>query len=210
MYAQADIERIRGTIFGSSILLERWFLEGVLLQPQIAGALRSLLGSNVGLPVISPHHGGAQPIQPAQRWVGGAMQATVTLSLRRHLALLCRAAQPFPRDDLHAYTCIRDPMYVSVCTAPRCRLRVWSSTQLPGVVLLPARHTNRVRADSCHARHASGTIRSARQRCGERDRLRVPGGNAGAAPPEHTAPSARDHAVDVSAHAQVQLLALTI
>lgn len=63
-----DLERIRSTPYHTTILLERWFLEGVLLQPQLVGALRSLLGRNVGLPVVNAHHGGSQPVGPAQGW----------------------------------------------------------------------------------------------------------------------------------------------
>ena len=52
-----DLEGMRGTGEPSGILLEPWFIDGVLLQPQLAGALRSLLGAGVGLPVASSHHG---------------------------------------------------------------------------------------------------------------------------------------------------------
>ena len=75
------LERMRGTGEPSGILLEPWFIEGVLLQPQLAGALRSLLGAGVGLPVVASHHGrlGAlageqsaaavtEPVQAAAAW----------------------------------------------------------------------------------------------------------------------------------------------
>ena len=51
-----ELERIRGSHEPSAILLEDWFIEHVLLNPQLAGALRSLLGASVGLPVITSHH----------------------------------------------------------------------------------------------------------------------------------------------------------
>ena len=53
---EADLERIRFTHEPSSIFLEDWFVEHVLLNPQLAGAMRSLLGPNVGLPVLASHH----------------------------------------------------------------------------------------------------------------------------------------------------------
>ena len=71
----------------SSILLERWFLEGVLLQPQIAGAVRSLLGTHVGLPVHVAHHGGVQPVGPAQGWVCYTRMIVDCLSRHRSVFL---------------------------------------------------------------------------------------------------------------------------
>ncbi len=65
--AVADLERIRGTHEPSGIFLEDWFLEHVLLHPQLTGAMRSLLGRNVGLPVLASHHAIECP-QPAQAW----------------------------------------------------------------------------------------------------------------------------------------------
>lgn len=62
-----DLERIRSSHEPSAILLEEWFIEHVLLNPQLAGALRSLLGANVGLPVITSHHLAECPM-PAQGW----------------------------------------------------------------------------------------------------------------------------------------------
>ena len=53
---EADLDRIRFTHEPSSIFLEDWFVEHVLLNPQLAGAMRSLLGPNVGLPVLASHH----------------------------------------------------------------------------------------------------------------------------------------------------------
>ena len=63
----AELERIRGTHEPSAIFLEDWFLEHVLLHPQLTGVMRSLLGRNVGLPVLASHHGTECP-QPAQGW----------------------------------------------------------------------------------------------------------------------------------------------
>ena len=40
----ADLQRRRGTHEPSGILLEEWFLEHVLLNPRLAGVMRSLLG----------------------------------------------------------------------------------------------------------------------------------------------------------------------
>ena len=63
----ADLERIRGTHEPSGILLEEWFLEHVLLNPRLAGVMRSLLGPDVGLPVLVSHHFMQCPAA-AQRW----------------------------------------------------------------------------------------------------------------------------------------------
>ncbi len=63
----AELERIRDTHEPSSILLEDWYIEHVLLNPQLAGALRSLLGKNVGLPVLVSNHRVECPA-PAQGW----------------------------------------------------------------------------------------------------------------------------------------------
>ena len=40
----------------SAILLEEWFIEHVLLNPVAAGAVRSLLGKNTGLPALMSNH----------------------------------------------------------------------------------------------------------------------------------------------------------
>ena len=50
-----DLERIRKAT-NSTLLLEDWFIEQVALNPQVSGVLRSLLGKNVGLPVLIGHH----------------------------------------------------------------------------------------------------------------------------------------------------------
>ena len=51
-----DLERIRKTHEPSTIFLEDWFVEHVLLNEHLVGAMRSLLGANVGLPVLASHH----------------------------------------------------------------------------------------------------------------------------------------------------------
>lgn len=66
-----DIARMRTTPEPSSIFLEKFFLDGVLLQPLVAGIVRSLLGRGVGLPVVVSHHGGTPELDvvgPAQPW----------------------------------------------------------------------------------------------------------------------------------------------
>ena len=50
------LNEIRFSIEPSSILLEEWFIKGVLLNKCLTQALRSLLGKNVGLPVIVSNH----------------------------------------------------------------------------------------------------------------------------------------------------------
>jgi len=61
------LERIRSTHEPSSILLEQWFLDQIILNPQAAGAIRSILGKNVGLPVLMRNHRVNCPA-PAQGW----------------------------------------------------------------------------------------------------------------------------------------------
>ena len=62
-----DLERIRTTHAPSTILLENWFVDHVLLNAPVSGAIRSLLGRDVGLPVIVSDHRCECP-QEAQRW----------------------------------------------------------------------------------------------------------------------------------------------
>lgn len=45
----------------TEILLEDWFVEGVVKNPQAAGAMRSLLGENFGLPILMSNHRGEYP-----------------------------------------------------------------------------------------------------------------------------------------------------
>jgi hypothetical protein len=51
----------------TDILKEDWFLQNVIVQPQVAGAVRSLLGPNFGLPTLMSNHRVQCP-QPAQQW----------------------------------------------------------------------------------------------------------------------------------------------
>ncbi|MBT3270761.1 hypothetical protein HN371_26705 [Candidatus Poribacteria bacterium] len=51
----------------SAIILEDWFREGVLLAPEVAGAVRSLLGAGFGLPVLMSSHRADRPLE-AQGW----------------------------------------------------------------------------------------------------------------------------------------------
>ena len=62
-----DLERIRNSHEPSTIMLEDWFIEHVLLNRQLAGVLRSLLGKNVGLPVLVSSHRVECPTS-AQGW----------------------------------------------------------------------------------------------------------------------------------------------
>ena len=52
----ADMARIRASHEPSTIFLEDWFCRGVLLHPTVTAIIRSLLGPNVGLPVLVSHH----------------------------------------------------------------------------------------------------------------------------------------------------------
>lgn len=51
----------------TGILKEDWFHDNVILNPQAIGAVRSLLGRDVGLPVIMSNHRVQCPL-PAQGW----------------------------------------------------------------------------------------------------------------------------------------------
>ena len=59
----------------SDILHEDWFFQNVIVQPQVAGAVRSLLGPNFGLPILMSNHRVQCPVGP-QQWHrdGGSIQ----------------------------------------------------------------------------------------------------------------------------------------
>lgn len=63
----AEIERIRGSHEPSSIMLENWFEQHVLLNPSACGAIRSILGQHVGLPVLMSNHRSQCP-RAGQGW----------------------------------------------------------------------------------------------------------------------------------------------
>ena len=65
--SEKDLERIRNSHEPSSIFLEDWYLEHVLLNPTLCGVMRSLLGRSVGLPVLASLHKSDSP-QNAQGW----------------------------------------------------------------------------------------------------------------------------------------------
>ncbi len=50
------------------IMEQDWFVEGVLMNPQAAGAVRSLLGANFTLPAIISNHRGVLPSPQPQNW----------------------------------------------------------------------------------------------------------------------------------------------
>ena len=62
-----DLERIRDSHEPSSILLEDWFIDNVLLNSVLVGAIRSLLGHKVALPVLASNHQVECPQGP-QTW----------------------------------------------------------------------------------------------------------------------------------------------
>ena len=64
---EADLKRIRASHEPSTIFLEDWFVEHVLLNPQVVGVMRALLGRNFGLPILASHHNVECPM-PAQGW----------------------------------------------------------------------------------------------------------------------------------------------
>ena len=68
-HADLEDKRIRDTHEPSSILLyfEDWYIAHVLLNPELAGVLRSLLGKHIGLPVLVSNHRVECPMH-AQAW----------------------------------------------------------------------------------------------------------------------------------------------
>lgn len=62
-----DLERMRQSNEPSPILLEEWFIEHVLVNLEVAGVLRSLLGRTVGLPIMVSDHSVDCP-GPPQVW----------------------------------------------------------------------------------------------------------------------------------------------
>ena len=65
--SEADLKRIRASHEPSTIFLEDWFVEHVLLNQQVVGVMRALLGRNFGLPILASHHNVECPM-PAQGW----------------------------------------------------------------------------------------------------------------------------------------------
>lgn len=66
-WTKADVDRVRETHEPTTIFLEEWFIQDVLLNPQLTGLMRSLLGPNVGMPILASHHATQCP-QEAQGW----------------------------------------------------------------------------------------------------------------------------------------------
>ena len=66
-YTKEDLENIRNSPEPTTLILEDWFINQVLLNSQLSGALRSLLGHNVGLPNLLSRHTTQCP-EPAQGW----------------------------------------------------------------------------------------------------------------------------------------------
>jgi hypothetical protein len=52
----------------SGILMEDWFVENVIVHPEAAGAVRSLLGANFHLPILMSNHRVQGPIQAVGGW----------------------------------------------------------------------------------------------------------------------------------------------
>src|SRR5579862_6913614 len=52
----------------TEILTEDWFVDGVIKNPQAAGAVRSLLGPNFKLPVVMSNHAVMCPSPAAHGW----------------------------------------------------------------------------------------------------------------------------------------------
>lgn len=66
-FTKADVDRLQTSREPSPIILEDWFAENVLMDGEVTGALRSLLGKNVGLPVLMSRHSVETP-DPGQTW----------------------------------------------------------------------------------------------------------------------------------------------
>jgi hypothetical protein len=66
--AANDAPELRPNIAEPKALFhEDWFVEGVLLHPAVAGAVRSLLGDDFGLPILMSNHRASAPSKPGQR-----------------------------------------------------------------------------------------------------------------------------------------------
>jgi hypothetical protein len=65
--AYDDEKAAAGQLRGPDILEEDWFMDGVILQPDVAGAVRSLLGNNFAPPRLMAKHRVECP-GPAQEW----------------------------------------------------------------------------------------------------------------------------------------------
>ena len=66
-YKNVDFDAIRNSPEPNTIFLEEWFLKHVVMNEQLAGVMRSLLGKVVGLPIIISKHSLETPA-PKQEW----------------------------------------------------------------------------------------------------------------------------------------------
>ena len=62
------LDRVDSTYEPTPIMKESFFVDGVLMNPQAAGAVRSLLGSGFTLPLIISNHRGPLPFDQPQNW----------------------------------------------------------------------------------------------------------------------------------------------
>ncbi len=62
------LERVDSTHEPTPIMNESFFVDGVLMNPQAAGAVRSLLGSGCTLPLLISNHRGPLPYTRPQSW----------------------------------------------------------------------------------------------------------------------------------------------
>ena len=73
------------------IMKEDWFVDGVILNPQAAGAVRSLLGNNFTLPAIISNHRGPLPFS-GQNWHRDGGSIYTHLSICTHIWEIIRGA----------------------------------------------------------------------------------------------------------------------
>src|SRR5690349_2239105 len=62
------LDTVDDTYEPTPIMEQEWFVEGVLKNPQAAGAVRSLLGRDFTLPAIISNHRGPLPWPHAHGW----------------------------------------------------------------------------------------------------------------------------------------------
>jgi len=62
------LDTVDDTYEPTPIMKQDWFVEGVLMNPQAAGAVRSLLGRGFALPVVVSNHRGLLPWPHAHGW----------------------------------------------------------------------------------------------------------------------------------------------
>ena len=67
--SQGGVVRIQRVMEPAELFAEEWFVDAVLLCPEVVGAVRSLLGKEFGLPVLISNHRVTPETSPAEEQV---------------------------------------------------------------------------------------------------------------------------------------------